>query len=76
MSVWISAILGHEFDSFSAGVVERLTRDAFPGRKPLQWRQISEWRSPEDEFARDGWVSFSVNDEFTLVFARRALGLV
>src|SRR5260221_10248437 len=73
MSVYTTATLSHNWLDFNSinlsGIAEALSPQ--PGN--AKWRQLSGWPSPEEEFRRDGWVSFHLPEDFIIRIAHKII---
>src|SRR5438552_801372 len=75
MSVCLSAIMSHHWQSFSREAIDQVAHAACSEAPPPRWRLISESSSAENDFARSGLASFRLLSGFTLRFARATLSL-
>src|SRR6266851_5568717 len=75
MSTCVAALMAHCRPDFTKEIVSEIGRIILPGSELPKWRRLSEWNSPEQEFAADGWVSFQLPGDFIVRVARKFLGL-
>jgi hypothetical protein len=75
MSVWVTALLGHEWDTFSAKRVGKIVEAGFGVGQTIEWELYPTYRSPEEEYATDGIVSCRVSEGPSMRFGTHMLAV-
>ena len=72
MSVWVSAILSHNWESFSPKIIEEIAHAISKGT-PTRKRRHPSFKSPEKEFAAEKTVQLFLPEDFTLMFGKKII---
>lgn len=75
MSVWVTALLGHNWPRFSLEIVEEIARAISTEMTSAKWRQHPTFQSPEEEFDAEGTVSFVLPSNYSIRIGKSLLYL-
>jgi hypothetical protein len=75
MSVWVSAILAHNWTSFYKKTIQEIAHAVSRQTTPIKWLQHPSLKSPEEEFEAEGTVSFFLPGDFHVWYGKKILCL-